>query len=84
MWRKPREIAGYNSEGFEIAYSASVGATADSGVNAWKGSPGHNDVMINRGPWAQMTWKAMGTGVYKQFAVAWFGKLEDVAPVVEA
>src|SRR5882672_1376929 len=42
MWDKPKEIAGYTGNGFEIAYFSSAGATAAEGLEGWKKSPGHN------------------------------------------
>ena len=42
MWLKPKEIAGYDGNGFEIAYYSSVGANAQEGIDGWKISPGHN------------------------------------------
>jgi len=77
MWDKPREIAGYNSNGFEISYYTSAGANAEEGLAGWKKSPGHNRVIINEGTWKQMTWKAIGIGFYKEYGVVWFGSLED-------
>jgi hypothetical protein len=77
MWNKPREIAGYDSEGYEIAYIDSEGARADRGLEGWKKSPGHNPLLINSGQWKQATWRAMGIGIHGEFAVVWFGQLED-------
>ncbi len=34
MWNKPKEIAGYEGSGFEIAYWSSAGANVNSGI--WK------------------------------------------------
>ncbi|MBX2964267.1 MAG: hypothetical protein KF687_17270 [Cyclobacteriaceae bacterium] len=38
MWDKPREIAGYESNGFEISYFSSAGAHAEEGLTGWKKS----------------------------------------------
>ncbi len=77
MWDKPREIAGYASNGFEISYYSSVGANALEGLEGWKKSPGHNRVIINEGTWKQLEWRAIGIGIYKEYGVVWFGSLED-------
>ena len=77
MWDKPMEIAGYDSPGYEIAYFSSAGASADEGLSGWKKSPSHNPLIINEGMWEQAEWKAMGVGIYKEYAVVWFGQLED-------
>lgn len=76
MWSKPSEIINYKFHGYEISggfgHDARKTATIDPDgtVNGWKNSPGHNNVMIQRG-WAPL--KAMGVGVYKGYACAWFG-----------
>lgn len=77
MWDKPMEIAGYNSPGYEIAYFSSAGASADEGLSGWKKSPSHNPLIINEGMWEQAEWQAMGVGIYKEYAVVWFGQLDD-------
>ena len=75
MWDKPREIAGYESEGFEIA--ASGIRDASHALDLWKTSGLHHDVIINRGIWKDFQWKALGAVVHKGFACAWFGTLAD-------
>ena len=77
MWNKPREIADYDSEGYEIAYIDSKGANAERGLSGWKKSPSHNPLLINTGIWESATWRAMGIGIHGQYAVVWFGQLED-------
>ena len=77
MWGKPKEISGYESEGFEIAYYSSSGATAVEGLEGWKKSHGHNPVLINSETWSKTEWRAIGIGFYEQYGVVWFGELED-------
>lgn len=77
MWNKPKELTSYTGNGFEIAYSMSNGARAYEAINGWKTSSGHNQVMINKGIWKTSTWKAVGIGVYGNYAVVWFGDLTD-------
>jgi uncharacterized protein YkwD len=81
MWDKPKEIAGYDSEGYEIAYYGSAGAKAEEALAGWKKSPGHNPLIINSDTWSQLTWKGMGIGLYKEYGVVWFGALEDATPI---
>lgn len=81
MWDKPKEIAGYDSEGYEIAYYGSAGAKADEALEGWKKSPGHNPLIINSDTWSQLTWKAIGIGTYKEYGLVWFGTLEDATPI---
>lgn len=81
MWNKPYEITHgiYNGYGFEIAMGAKNGYVAkpDVAVEAWKQSPSHNAVMINSESWTALTWRAMGVGIYKGYAVVWFGEQTD-------
>jgi uncharacterized protein YkwD len=77
MWNKPNEIAGYENPGYEIAYYHSGGAKAEGALNVWKTSPGHNTVIVNQGNWKNLKWKAIGVGIYKEYAVVWFGEIED-------
>ena len=81
MWDKPKEISGYNSPGYEIAYYSSAGASAEEGLEGWKNSPSHNPLIINEGIWKKVDWNAVGIGFYKEYGVVWFGELEDNAPV---
>lgn len=77
MWDKPKEIAGYESPGYEIAYYSSSGAKAEEGLAGWKKSPGHNPLIINEGMWKKVKWKAVGIGFYGEYGVVWFGELAD-------
>jgi hypothetical protein len=81
MWDKPKEIAGYASEGFEIAYYTSKGATAEEGLAGWKKSPGHNPLLVNLGTWKQVKWNAIGIGIYGEYGIVWFGQIEDSGAV---
>ena len=83
MWDKPMEIAGYNSAGYEIAYYSSGGANAVGGIEGWKTSPSHNQVMLNEGIWAKAEWKAVGMGLFGQYGVIWFGQIADESVLVE-
>jgi len=79
MWDKPKEIAGYESSGYEIAFYSSAGAMAADGLEGWKKSSGHNPLLINSGDWKNVEWKAIGVGIYKEYAVVWFGQLADTS-----
>ena len=77
MWSKPREVSKFNADGFEIAIGQPgvvSGYALDSqrAVDLWKSSPKHNEVMLNRGPWANMTGRALGAGIIDSHACAWF------------
>ncbi len=77
MWDKPKEITGYPTNGYEIAYWSSGSATPQDALDTWKSSPAHNDVILNQGVWANYPWKALGAWVLGNYACAWFGETPD-------
>jgi uncharacterized protein YkwD len=77
MWNKPKEIAGYTGNGYEIAYFSSAGANATEGLDGWKKSQGHNPLLINSGIWSKVKWQAVGIGIYGKYGVVWFGEEAD-------
>ena len=79
MWNKPRELTTYQGAGYEIAFWYSAGATAQSALEGWKHSPGHNAMMVNLNTWETKTWRAIGIGIYGEYAVIWFGEDEDTS-----
>jgi hypothetical protein len=86
MWIKPYEISNYKSGGYEISvgygHDARKTMTMDPKrvVDGWKRSAGYNNVMIQRGGFSGTPMKAMGVGVYKGYACAWFGQQLDTYP----
>lgn len=76
MWNKPNEIAGYASNGYEIA-AAGV-RNVDGTVRLWLASEGHRAVIENEDIWAEQEWMAMGAAIRDGFATAWFGTELDV------
>jgi uncharacterized protein YkwD len=84
MWNKPRELTSYTGDGYEIAFYSNYpySTPADFAMDilkGWKKSPAHNEIIINRNKWKTSDWKAMGVGVYGDYAVVWFGEEADVA-----
>jgi uncharacterized protein YkwD len=77
MWYKPRELTSYAGYGYEISMYYSLEVTAEMALATWKTSTGHNNVIINKGKWHDDTWSAIGIGIYKNYAVVWFGKESD-------
>jgi hypothetical protein len=81
MWDKPKELTYYQGNGYEIAcrYYQSSGTkmTADQALKQWKSSRAHHDVMISNGIWKKYPWKAMGVGIYEEYALVWFGNDSD-------
>ncbi|CAF0947352.1 unnamed protein product [Rotaria sordida] len=84
MWSKPSEISNYKSAGYEISYAIGNRKTSTVdptyALNAWKASSGHNDVIVQQGIWKDFPMKALGVGIYKGYACAWFGFEEDTYP----
>jgi hypothetical protein len=76
MWNKPKEIAGYPSEGFEITCSGPK-MTAQVALASWKTSSLHNDVILNKGVWSSFQWQALGAAYRENHACAWFGEVKD-------
>ena len=81
MWDKPGELTIYPGNGYEISAAAGAGnITPQQALNTWKGSQGHNDVILNNGIWASHPWNAMGVGIVADHANVWFGEEVDPAP----
>jgi len=77
MWNKPRELTQYQGAGYEIAHMNSSGATAWGALNGWKNSLPHDSVILNIGRWNAYQWRAIGVGIYGNYAVVWFGEEPD-------
>ncbi len=77
MWNKPKEITDYPGNGYENAYFASGGATAEDAFNSWKSDPGHDNIMLEKDIWEGKNWQSMGVGVSGNHAVVWFGAGAD-------
>ncbi|MHA6262401.1 hypothetical protein ACXYMO_04295 [Arenibacterium sp. CAU 1754] len=85
MWSAPTRIGtNYTDYGFEISAAGYSGIEA--ALNGWKGSSGHNDVILNNGIWANSNWNAIGIGVEIDTSVSnyggkiyhvWFGRSAD-------
>ncbi|MCS7004100.1 MAG: CAP domain-containing protein [Cytophagales bacterium] len=77
MWKKPSELTSYSGKGYEIAYYYSLGATPEKALQGWKNSPRHNSLLINNDVWQNVEWRAMGVGIYGNYATVWFGIEKD-------
>jgi len=79
MWLKPSEMTNYLAYGYECLYANFGGKiTAEEALSAWKKSPNHNNVIINKGIWTKIKWRALGVGIYKGYAAIWFGEDTDL------
>lgn len=77
MWSKPSELTNYKSNGYEIAFELSSGATPEDAFAGWKKSPGHNNVILEKGVFNKIGWKAIGISIKGEYALVWFGETED-------
>lgn len=79
MWSKPSQITAgiYTGAGYEISAWSSGTIPPSLAMAVWQGSQGHNDVILNQGGWSAFSWRAMGIGMYGNFAVVWFGVQTD-------
>ncbi|MDO5037802.1 MAG: stalk domain-containing protein [Tissierellia bacterium] len=73
MWSKPRELTSYRGHGFEI--SAKGFTSPLEFLEGWKGSPGHNAVIVGSGDWSDL--RVMGVGIEGAYAHVWFGEDPD-------
>lgn len=91
MWNAPQRLdTGYPGRGYEnvTGYLGfdTPNMTAEKALDNWKNSnAGHREVILNQpgpnGDWSQRPWNALGVGIYKGYAVLWFG--EEVDPTGE-
>lgn len=77
MQAKPAEMTCYAGKGYENSAWQTPSISPAGAMEMWKGSPGHNSVMINLGSWANQEWKAVGAGINEEFAHLWFGAEAD-------
>lgn len=77
MWNKPRELTNYKGDGYEIAVFCSDGISPELALSLWKTSPGHHNMIMNRGKWKKVKWKAIGAEIKGNYAVVWFGRESD-------
>jgi len=85
MWDKPNEITGFDSTGFEITvfgYILDDDNTAGHinskhALDDWKKSPSHNSLILNKEPWNETKWGAIGVGMHLGFANVWFTEESD-------
>ena len=86
VWTAPQRLGtAYTGNGYEILtgylapFSATVTITPDVALNSWKGSPAHNNVILNLDVWKNITWTAIGVGMQNGVASIWFGADADPA-----
>ena len=84
MWEAPARLGtDYPGAGFEISVGmygdiTAADITAQGALRAWQGSPGHDNVITNSGPWTT-PWQAIGVAIHEGVSHVWFGKKIDPA-----
>jgi uncharacterized protein YkwD len=77
VWSKPKELTNYQGYGYEISATATPHLDANYALRLWQSSAPHNACMINEGMWSDITWNAIGVGIYNGYSCVWFGKVHD-------
>jgi len=77
---KPSELTNYTGEGYELAYSEAFDASPDTVFRFWRKIDEANDFLLNKKVWEKKSWRAMGVGMYKNYAVIWMGQRSDPLP----
>lgn len=82
MHNKPKEITGYNQDGFEVAAGGVSTLTPQYALELWQNSPSHNDVILSQNGWADPTPELaengftglsnMGVAINGKYACIWF------------
>lgn len=81
VWDKPKEISNYPGKGYEIVYWENNPVIIDSVFMFWKSFDYFNSFLTNSGRWEGKSWNAIGIGIVENYAVAWFGEVQDPAGV---
>ena len=77
---KPKEIAGYNQDGFEVAVNGFM-ITPQRALEKWKNSPKHNDTILSQNGWDPTPEEEkngftglsnMGVAINGDYACIWF------------
>ena len=74
---KPKELTTYTGEGYELTYAEIFNTSADTVFRFWKKIDEANAFLLNEGSWEKKSWRAMGVGIYKNYAVLWMGQRAD-------
>jgi len=80
---KPKELTNYSGEGYELTYAEIFNTRSDTVFRFWKKIDEANDFLLNTGSWEDKSWRAMGVGIYKNYAVVWMGTKTDPSATPE-
>mgnify|MGYP001818555841 CR=1 FL=1 len=76
---KPKELTNYTGEGYELTYAEIMDTHPDTVFRFWKKIDEANSFLLGEGQWEDKSWRAMGVGIYKSYAVLWMGQRKDAA-----
>ena len=77
MVSKPGELTNYTGYAHEVVYWENKEANAERAFDQWKETSAARSLMTNFKEWESHSWNALGVGIYKGFAIAWFGEDPD-------
>lgn len=77
LWYKPKEIADYSGISYENIYWTSAPLSAGMVLGCWENRSGEKELLLEQGHWKNSRWKAMGVGVYGNYASVWIGDKVD-------
>jgi hypothetical protein len=76
-WNKPRELTTYKGDGYEMIYFDFSAPTPEAALLKWQKNSTNDNMLLNKGEFENVTWNAVGVGMYGHYAAVWFGKVED-------
>lgn len=80
---KPKELSNYSGEGYELTYAEVFSVSPDTVFMFWKKLDVADDFLLNQGRWDDKTWRALGIGIYNNYAVIWMGERKDALSTPE-
>ncbi|MDT8393548.1 MAG: SPOR domain-containing protein [Bacteroidales bacterium] len=80
---KPKELTNYSGEGYELAYAEIFDTHPDTVFRFWEKIDAASHFILNQDKWKDKSWRAMGVGIYKSYAVLWMGQRRDAMPAPE-
>ena len=79
MHRKPRDLFGFEADGYENSSWAWPTNNASIAFEGWMNSSGHRDVILNQGIWASQDWHGIGIAIDREYAHLWVSACADGA-----
>lgn len=81
MKSKPKELTSYGGDGYELVYWTDEQAVADDAASMWLRTTASQDMILNRGKWAKLKWKACGVAIREGYVLLWLGDKPDVPKI---